>query len=97
MPDHERYIGYQSRIFEFVEVYLNSTTDRLTFRNWTKQAPDDFRMTLRIPQAITQSNDTERHGQFLERDVNPLGEKVLALVIQLSTRISIKNGKEWLN
>ena len=50
-----------------------------------------------MPQATTQSNDTEGLGHFLERDVNPLGEKVLALVIQPSMRITIKDGRELLN
>lgn len=95
--DPEGYITYYSRIFDFVEVYLNSATDRLTFRNWAKQTPDNFRLTLRIPHDITQSNDTDRLGHFLEHDVNPLGEKVLALVIQTSMSTTIKDGREWLN
>jgi DNA polymerase IV (archaeal DinB-like DNA polymerase) len=94
--DHEGYIAYYSRIFDFVEVYLDSTTNRSTFRNWAKQTPDNFRLTVRIPPVIIQSNDTEELGHFLEQDVNPLQEKVLALVIQPSTGMNLKDGREWL-
>jgi DNA polymerase IV (DinB-like DNA polymerase) len=65
-------------------------------KNLAKQTPDNFRFTIRIPQAITEGNGTERLGQFIEKDVNPLEEKVLALVIQPSMRINIKVGREWL-
>ena len=79
--DQEGYIAYYSRIFDFVEVYLSSAASRLTLKNLAKQTPDNFRFTIRIPQAITEGNGTERLGQFIEKDVNPLEEKVLALVI----------------
>ena len=95
--DQEGYIAYYSRIFDFVEVYLSSAASRLTLKNLAKQTPDNFRFTIRIPQAITEGNGTERLGQFIEKDVNPLEEKVLALVIQPSTRTNIKVGREWLD
>ena len=95
--DPEGYVAYYSRIFNFVEVYLNSIVSRLTFKKWAKQTPDNFRFTLRIPQAIIQSTDTERLGHFLEQNVDPLEEKVLALVIQPSTTINLKDGREWLD
>jgi DNA polymerase IV (DinB-like DNA polymerase) len=95
--DPEGYVAYYSRIFDFVEVYLNSIVSRLTFKKWAKQTPDNFRFTLRIPQAIIQSTGTERLGHFLEQDVDPLKEKVLAMVIQPSTTINLKDGREWLD
>jgi DNA polymerase IV (DinB-like DNA polymerase) len=95
--DPEGYVAYYSRIFSFVEVYLNGIVSRLTFKKWAKETPDNFRFTLRIPQAIIQSTGTERLGHFLEQNVDPLEEKVLALVIQPSTTINLKDGREWLD
>jgi DNA polymerase IV (DinB-like DNA polymerase) len=95
--DPEGYVAYYSRIFDFVEVYLNSIDSRLTFEKWARQTPDNFRFTLRIPQAIIQGTDTERLRNFLEQDVDPLEEKVLALVIQPSTTINLKDGRQWLD
>ena len=38
--DPEGYVAYYSRIFDFVEVYLNSIDRRLTFEKWARQTPD---------------------------------------------------------
>jgi DNA polymerase IV (archaeal DinB-like DNA polymerase) len=91
----EGYVGYYSRIFEFVEVYLNSIVSRLIFKKWVNQTPDNFRFTLRIPQVVLQN--TEILGHFLEQNLDPQEKKVLALVIQPSTTINLKDGREWLD
>ncbi|MGB6591659.1 MAG: hypothetical protein WBE68_09165 [Candidatus Nitrosopolaris sp.] len=58
--DPQRDVAYYSRIFDFAEIYLNNIVNKLTFKKLTKQTPDNFRFTLRIPQVVIQSNDTER-------------------------------------
>ncbi|HET7147114.1 MAG TPA: DNA polymerase IV [Candidatus Nitrosopolaris sp.] len=93
----EGYVTYYSRIFDFVEVDLNNMVSRPTFIKWANQTPDNFRFTLRIPQAIIQSTDTESLGHFLEHDLDPLEDKVLALVVQPSSTVKLNDGREWLD
>jgi uncharacterized protein YecE (DUF72 family) len=81
------FLAYYASRFNSVEV--DSTFYRIpspqTILNWKKQVPDDFKFSLKFPQAITHlkklKNAQRETGLFLER-AELLGKKLGALLIQ---------------
>jgi DNA polymerase IV (archaeal DinB-like DNA polymerase) len=102
------YLSYYSKVFDFVEVDLNrrmsyvymntniATTklpNKLLFRKWAENTPDNFRFAIKLPKQIVQ--DIIKMGGFLE-ELAPLEEKILAVVIESFTTLG-NNGREWLD
>ena len=89
-----------SQVFDYVEI--DSTFYRIPSKfmvqNWAKRTPDYFRFTAKFPKIITHDKrlrDVHNElGQFLEV-MEPLADKILALLIQLPPSLQIKEGKNY--
>jgi uncharacterized protein YecE (DUF72 family) len=66
-------------------------------RNWNKRTPNNFRFTAKFPKVITHDkkfkNVQKELSLFYER-MEPLKDKILALLIQLPPSYQIKEGLE---
>jgi uncharacterized protein YecE (DUF72 family) len=67
--------------------------NKLLFRKWAENTPDNFRFAIKLPKQIVQ--DIIKMGGFLE-ELAPLEEKILAVVIESFTTLG-NNGREWLD
>jgi DNA polymerase IV (archaeal DinB-like DNA polymerase) len=65
-----------------------------------RNTPGNFRFAIRLPLEIIGGNngttDTNKISDFLE-EFAPLEEKVLAIVIRTSSKLTLNNGREWLD
>ena len=102
------YLSYYSKVFDFVEIDLNRRTcslyknqdiatttklpNKLLFKKWAENTPDNFRFAIKLPWQIVQ--DITRVGDFLE-ELSTLEKKILAVVIESFTTLG-NNGREWL-
>jgi len=104
--DPTDYLGYYSKVFDFVEIDLSNSTassndrfyddDGMLFRKWATNTPHDFRFTIKPPEHIIE--DTYKVDDFLE-ELTPLEGKVLAIIIQPPSpiKLTLANGREWLD
>ena len=102
--DPKDHLTYYSKVFDLVEVDLSDRTasykkydDRLLFKKWTTNTPDNFRFTIKLPRHIIE--DTQKVGDFLE-ELAPLEQKVLAVIIESPAPIKLtlaNGGREWLD
>jgi len=64
-------------------------------KNWSKRTPNNFRFTIKFPKIITHEKrfrDVEKElSQFYE-NMEPLKDKILALLIQLPPSYELKEG-----
>jgi DNA polymerase IV (archaeal DinB-like DNA polymerase) len=98
--DSKDYLSYYSKVFDFVEVDLFSSSsstsplNKFTFKRWSESTPNNFRFAVKIPRYLVDSPTLL--GDFLE-DLAPLEEKILAVVIQQPPTLTLKDGREWLD
>ena len=94
--DTKDYLSYYSKVFDFVEVDLFSSTNTLnkfTFKKWAESTPANFRFAIKISKHLV--DHTCILEDFLE-ELTPLKEKILAIVIH-QTALTLKDGREWLD
>jgi uncharacterized protein YecE (DUF72 family) len=68
-------------------------------KNWAKRTPDNFRFTAKFPKVITHDKqlvDVEDDIDLFLNNMEPLQEKILALLIQLPPSLEILPGLEGL-
>jgi uncharacterized protein YecE (DUF72 family) len=68
-------------------------------RNWYKRTPDNFRFTAKFPKVITHDKrlkSVEKELEYFLESISGLGEKLLALLIQLPPSLDIAEGLEGL-
>jgi uncharacterized protein YecE (DUF72 family) len=68
-------------------------------RNWAKKTPGNFRFTAKFPKVITHDKhlvDIEKEVEVFLKNIEPLHEKTLALLIQLPPSMKIMPGLEGL-
>jgi uncharacterized protein YecE (DUF72 family) len=81
-------LGYYADRFPIVEVdstFYRTPTPRMV-RTWRDRTPDDFRFTLKVPRVIThekQLRDCQEEVDDFVRSIRPLGDKVLAALLQM--------------
>jgi DNA polymerase IV (archaeal DinB-like DNA polymerase) len=66
--------------------------NKLLFKKWAENTPDNFRFAIKLPWQIVQ--DITMVGDFLE-ELSTLEKKILTLVIESFTTLG-DNGREWL-
>jgi len=66
-------------------------------KNWNRRTSESFRFTAKFPKIITHEKRFKNVEQYLElfyRRMEPLKEKILALLIQLPPSYKLKEGLE---
>jgi DNA polymerase IV (DinB-like DNA polymerase) len=94
------YLSYYSKVFDFVEVDLFSSSspapNKSTFKRWAASTTSDFRFAIKIPGRVVEDTCMHLLGSYLE-DLAPLEEKILALVVRQPASLTLKDGREWLD
>jgi uncharacterized protein YecE (DUF72 family) len=97
--ENRAWLPYYSQISNYVEIdstFYNIPSE-LMVRNWNKRTPDNFRFTAKFPKIITHEKkfkNVERQLDLFYQRMQPLKDKILALLIQLPTSYQIKEGLE---
>jgi uncharacterized protein YecE (DUF72 family) len=66
-------------------------------KNWNRRAPDNFRFTPKFPKVITHDkrfNKVEKELSIFYETMQPLKDKLLVLLIQLTPSYHLKKGLE---
>ena len=66
-------------------------------KNWNRRTPDNFRFTAKFPKIITHEKrfkNVEKDLELFYERMEPLQEKMLALLIQLPPSYQLKEGLE---
>ena len=66
-------------------------------KNWDKRTPDNFRFTAKFPKIITHDKkfkNVEKDLELFYKRMEPLKDKLLALLIQLPPSYKLKEGLE---
>jgi uncharacterized protein YecE (DUF72 family) len=66
-------------------------------KNWNRRTPDNFRFTAKFPATITHEKrfkNVEKDLQLFYHRMEPLKDKILALLIQLPPSYKVKEGLE---
>ena len=100
--DNKGWLPYYSQVFDYVEIdstFYNIPSE-LMVKNWSKRTPDNFRFTAKFPKVITHEKKFKSVQKDLElfyKRMEPLKDKILALLIQLPPSYKIKEGLEDFN
>ena len=95
--DNRAWLPYYSQIFNYVEIdstFYNIPSE-LMVKNWARRTPDNFRFTAKFPKIITHGKRFRNVAKDLElfyRRMEPLKDKILALLIQLPPSYQLKEG-----
>jgi uncharacterized protein YecE (DUF72 family) len=99
--DNSDWLRFYSQVFDYVEIDSSfySIPSQLMVKNWVKKTPDNSRFTAKFPQVITHDKrlvDVEEEVELFLKNIKPLEEKTLALLIQLPPSMEIMPGLESL-
>jgi uncharacterized protein YecE (DUF72 family) len=99
--ENSGWLRFYSQIFDYVEI--DSTFYRIPnefmVKNWAKRTPHNFGFTAKFPKVITHDKqlvDVEDEVDLFLKNMEPLQEKTLALLIQLPPSMEIMHGLEGL-
>jgi uncharacterized protein YecE (DUF72 family) len=95
------WLRFYSQIFDYVEIDSSfyRIPNQFMVKNWVKKTPDNFRFTAKFPKVITHDKhlvDVYEEVDLFLRNIEPLQEKTLALLIQLPPSMEIMPGLEGL-
>ncbi|HEY9399264.1 MAG TPA: DUF72 domain-containing protein [Nitrososphaeraceae archaeon] len=97
--ENKLWLHYYSQIFDYVEIdstFYNIPSE-LMVRNWRRRTPDSFRFTAKFPKIITHEKrlkNVEKDLELFYERMEPIKDKVLALLIQLPPSYQLKQGLE---
>jgi uncharacterized protein YecE (DUF72 family) len=99
--ENSEWLRFYSQIFDYVEIDSSfyRIPNQFMVRNWAKKTPGNFRFTAKFPKVITHDKhlvDIEKEVEVFLKNIEPLHEKTLALLIQLPPSIEIMPGLEGL-
>ena len=97
--ENKAWLPYYSQIFDYVEIdsTFYSIPSELMVKNLNRITPDNFRFTAKFPKIITHEKrfrNVEKDLELFYRRMEPLKEKILALLIQLPPSYKLKEGLE---
>jgi len=99
--ENKLWLPYYSQVFNYVEI--DSTFYRIpnqfTVKNWATRTPKVFRFTAKFPKVITHDKkftNVENELNLFYDAIEPLKEKLLALLIQFPPYVKIAEGLEAL-
>ncbi|MDW0147394.1 MAG: DUF72 domain-containing protein [Nitrososphaeraceae archaeon] len=96
---NKAWLPYYSQIFNYVEIdstFYNIPSESMV-RNWDRRTPANFRFTAKFPKIITHEKkfkNVEKDLELFYERMEPLKNKVLALLIQLPPFYKLKEGLE---
>lgn len=100
-PDLENraWLPYYSQVLNYVEIdsTFYSIPSDFMVKNWEKRTPDNFRFTAKFPKVITHDKrfkNVEKELELFYQRMEPLKNKILALLIQLPPIYELKEGLE---
>jgi uncharacterized protein YecE (DUF72 family) len=99
--DNKGWLPYYYQIFDCVEIdstFYNIPSESMV-RNWNKRTPDNFRFTAKLSKIITHDKkfkNVEKDLELFYKRMEPLKDKILALLIQLPPSYKLKEGLEVL-
>jgi uncharacterized protein YecE (DUF72 family) len=97
------FLGFYAQVFEAVE--LDGTfyrpPDRSTVASWAAALPGEFAVSAKVPRAITHEARLEGEAAaamllVFARALEPLGDRLLAVVLQLPPSLGAGEGRERL-
>jgi uncharacterized protein YecE (DUF72 family) len=99
--ENSEWLRFYSQIFDYVEIDSSfyRIPNQFMVRNWAKKTPGNFRFTAKFPKVITHDKhlvDIEKEVEVFLKNIEPLHEKTLALLIQLPPSMEIMPGLEGL-
>jgi uncharacterized protein YecE (DUF72 family) len=99
--ENSDWLRYYSQIFDFVEIDSSfyRIPNEFMVKNWAKRTPDNFRFAAKFPKVITHDKqlvDIEDEVDLFLKNMKPLQEKTLALLIQLPPSMEILPGLKGL-
>ncbi len=97
--ENSAWLPYYSQIFDYVEIdsTFYSIPSELMVKNWNKRTPDNFRFTAKFTKIITnykKFKNVEKDLELFYKRMEPLKDKLLALLIQLPPSYKLKEGLE---
>ena len=96
------WLPYYSQVFNYVEVdstFYDIPSESMV-RNWDRRTPSNFRFTVKFPKIITHDKkfkNVEKDLELFYERMEPLKNKILALLIQLPPSYKLKEGLEDFN
>jgi uncharacterized protein YecE (DUF72 family) len=97
--ENKLWLPYYSQILNYVEI--DSTFYRIPsefmVKNWNRRTPDNFRFSAKFPKVITHDKrfkNVEKELSIFYETMQPLRDKLLALLIQLPPSYELKEGLE---
>lgn len=97
--ENRAWLPYYSQILNYVEIdstFYNIPSENMV-KNWNKRTPDNFRFTAKFPKIITHDKkfkNVEKNLEIFYKRMEPLKDKLLALLIQLPPSYKLKEGLE---
>ena len=97
--ENRSWLPYYSQVFNYVEIdstFYNIPSE-LMVKNWNRRTPDNFRFTAKFPKIITHEKkfkNVEKELELFYNRMEPLKNKLLALLIQLPPSYELKEGLE---
>jgi uncharacterized protein YecE (DUF72 family) len=97
--ENRMWLPYYSQVFNYVEIdsTFYKIPSELMVKNWNRRTPDNFRFTAKFPKIITHEKkfkNVEKDLELFYERMEPLKDKVLALLIQLPPYYQLKEGLE---
>ncbi len=96
--EKNKFLEYYGRVFDFVEIDSSfyNTPNLFVAKRWAKVTPDNFRFTAKMPRSITHEkrlgSESEKDLRYFFQMLQPLKNKILALLIQLPPSLTAKEG-----
>jgi uncharacterized protein YecE (DUF72 family) len=99
--ESSKWLKYYSQVFDYVEIDSSfyRIPNQFMVKNWFSKTSDKFRFTAKFPKVITHDKhlvDVDREVEVFLKNIEPLHEKALALLIQLPPSLEIMPGLEGL-
>jgi len=93
--ENKLWLPYYSQVFNYVEI--DSTFYRIPSEfmvsSWNRRTPENFRFTVKFPKVITHEKrfkNVEKELSLFYETIEPLRDKILALLIQLPPPYQLK-------
>jgi len=97
--ENRAWLPFYSRVLNYVEIdsIFYRIPGEYMVKNWNKRTPDNFRFTAKFPKVITHDKkfkNVEKDLEIFYERMQPLKDKLLALLIQLPPSYQLKEGLE---
>lgn len=97
--ENRAWLPYYAQVLNYVEIdsTFYSIPSESMVKNWNRRTPDNFRFTAKLPKVITHDKkfkNVEKELSLFYKRMEPIKDKLLALLIQLPPSYELKEGLE---